>query len=110
MVAVFPQIIVSAATNYYNTYTEVASIGNRSSCSAMQGLAVGSTWLYTVKIKDDNSSAVIQKTNKSTGATTNLTDSNGSATYSYLNHANDMDVTTIDGYSQLYIATMATAL
>ena len=51
---------------------------------------------------------MIQKTNKNTGATTNLTDSSGSATYSFLGHANDMDVATIDGYSQLYIATMTT--
>ncbi|MGN1457569.1 MAG: hypothetical protein ACI4XP_06410 [Acutalibacteraceae bacterium] len=96
----------SAATSYYNTYSTVANVLNRNSCSAMQGMAVGSTYLYTVKIKDNNSSAVLQKTNKNTGKTTNLTDSNGSATYSYLNHANDMDVTTIDGYSQLFIATM----
>ncbi|MGN0470995.1 MAG: RICIN domain-containing protein, partial [Acutalibacteraceae bacterium] len=51
--------------------------------------------------------AVLQKTNKNTGKTTNLTNSTGS-NYSYLNHANDMDVTTIDGYSQLFVATMAT--
>lgn len=70
-------------------------------------MAVGSTYLYTVKIKGDNSGAVLQKTNKNTGATTNLTNSTGSI-YTYLNHANDMDVTTIDGYSQLFVATMAT--
>lgn len=97
----------SAATYYYNTYSTVADVLNRDGCSAMQGMAVGSTYLYTVKIKDDNSGAVLQKTNKNTGATTNLTNSTGSI-YTYLNHANDMDVTTIDGYSQLFVATMAT--
>lgn len=110
LLTMFPVTTASAlSTNdYFNTYTTVADIANRSSCTAMQGLAVGSTWLYTVKTKTDNSSAVIQKTNKNTGATTNLTDSSGSATYSFLGHANDMDVATIDGYSQLYIATMTT--
>lgn len=98
----------ASAAYYYNTYSTVADIATRSSCGAMQGMAVGSTWLYTVKIKSDNSQAILKKTNKNTGATTNLTDSNGSSTYSYLNHANDMDVTTIDGYSQLFVATMAT--
>lgn len=72
VLTMFPVTTASAlSTNdYFNTYTTVADIANRSSCTAMQGLAVGSTWLYTVKTKSDNSSAVIQKTNKNTGATT----------------------------------------
>lgn len=69
LLTMFPVTTASAlSTNdYFNTYTTVADIAIRSSCTAMQGLAVGSTWLYTVKTKTDNSSAVIQKNKQKYG-------------------------------------------
>ena len=69
-------------------------------------MAVGSGWLYTVKINGNDTKAVISKTNKSTGATTNLKTSSGASTFNYLGHANDMDVASVNGKSNLYIATM----
>jgi hypothetical protein len=74
----------------------------------MQGLAVGSKYLYTVKIGGSDSKAVLFKTNKDTKATTQLKNTDGKKVISYLGHANDMDVTTLDGKSHLFVATMKT--
>jgi hypothetical protein len=94
---------------HYVSYTTIATIAKRSKCATMQGMAVGSTWIYTAKIKgSDESRQVLQKTNRKTNATTNIKNSNGSDYFTYLGHANDMDVVTISGKSNLYIATMKT--
>ncbi len=97
----------AATTGYFNKYdTIVQAVADRSGCTITQGIAVGSKWLYTVKINSNDTKAVISKTNKSTGATTNLKTSSGATTFNYLGHANDMDVATVNGKSNLYIATM----
>lgn len=98
----------AATTGYFNSYSTIASIPNRHSCTAMQGMAVGSTWLYTVKIKSDESRAILSKTNRKTGEVVNLKTKDGKKYVTYLGHANDMDVTSIDGKSNLYIASMKT--
>lgn len=92
---------------YYNNYGTVASITDMGSCPSMQGLAVGSTYLYSVKINSTtNANAFISMTNKDTGATTTLINSaTGDYYFDYLGHANDMEVWGIDGYSHLFIAT-----
>lgn len=92
---------------YYNDYSTITTITDRNSCTAMQGLAVGSTYLYTVKILSDNTKAILAKTNKNTGTTTYLT--NSTTGYSYftnLGHANGMCVATIDSKSNLFVVTM----
>ena len=99
----------AASLQYYKSYSTVATIKNRSKCSSMQGMAVGSTYIYTVKIKTDNTKAFISKTNKNTGETTVLTETASGSTYiKYLSHANDMDVCSLDGKSNLFVATMRT--
>ena len=65
----------AASTGYFHSYSTGATIKDRSSCSSMQGMAVGSTYLYTVKVNGTtNQKAFISKTNKNTGETTVLTD------------------------------------
>ncbi len=96
----------TSSVKYYNTYDTIASVPDRSSCTVTQGMAVGSTYLYTAKIKSDDSRAVLSKTNRKTGAVTNLKTKAGQTSVTYLGHANDMDVTTINGKSNLYVATM----
>ena len=92
---------------YYNDYDTISSISTANGCTAMQGLAVGSTYLYTVKIKSDNSKQILYKTHKDTKKTTLLKNSETGNKYcTYLGHANDMDVTTLDGKSHLFVATM----
>jgi hypothetical protein len=103
-----PIVVKAASTGYFKSYSNVALIPNRSGCTAMQGMAVGSKWLYTVKIKSDESKAVLSKTNRNTGEVVNLKTNTGSAYFTYLGHANDMDVTTIDGKSNLFVSTMKT--
>ena len=99
--------INTSPNGYYSGYTTVKSLKNTSGCTSMQGLAVGSTYLYSVKIKTDNKSATIFKTHKDTGKTTQLTNSaTGGYTFSYLGHANDMDCVTLNDKTNLFIATM----
>lgn len=92
---------------YYNEYETVTNIYNMGSCPSMQGLAVGSTYLYTIKIDSDtNTNAFICMTHKDTGETTTLINSaTGGYYFDYLGHANDMEVWGIDGYSNLFITT-----
>ena len=96
----------SAAPLFYGDYTDARKVYDSNSCPSMQGLAVGSQYLYTIKIKTDNSRAVITRTDKDTGSYTTLTDA--STGYSYLtglDHANDMAVWGIDSKSHLFIGT-----
>lgn len=95
-----------AASAFYGDYTDVTKIYDYGSCPGMQGLAVGSQMLYTVKVNSNDTLAVIKMTDKDTGDTTTLYNADaGSYYFSYLDHANDMDVWGIDGYSNLFVAT-----
>ena len=95
-----------AANAFYGDYTDVAKIYDYGSCPSMQGLAVGSGQLYTVKTGSNDTKAFISMTNKDTGSTTKLYNADaGSYYFDYLGHANDMDVWGIDGYSNLFVAT-----
>ena len=97
---------VKAATGYFDDYADVTKIYDYGACTGMQGLAVGSQMLYTVKINESDQLAVIKMTDKDTGDTTTLYNADaGSYYFSYLDHANDMDVWGIDGYSNLFVAT-----
>ncbi len=102
---IYVPIEADAAYAFYGDYTDVAKIKNySSSCPGMQGLAVGSQYLYTIKINGDDSLAVISKTDKDTGTTTTLKN-NEDGTYYFkgLGHANDMEVWGIDGSSHLFV-------
>ena len=94
--------VVSAAV-FYGDYEDVATVYNYySSCPSMQGLAVGSQMMYTIKINSNDSLATIAMTNKDTGTTTQLYDTmDGSYYFSGFGHANDMAVWGIDGYSNI---------
>lgn len=95
-----------AANEFYGDYTDAAKIYDYGSCPSMQGLAVGSQMMYTVKIGSNDSLAFISMTDKDTGTTTKLYNSDaGSYYFNYLGHANDMDVWGIDGYSNLFVTT-----
>ncbi len=91
---------------HYTSYGHVATIKKRSGCPSMQGMAVGAKWIYTAKVKGDNTRQVLQKTNRTNGETVNITNSNGDAYFTELGHANDMTVLGIGGNSNLYVATL----
>ena len=95
-----------AASAFYGEYTNVATISDYNSCPSIQGIAVGSQMIYTVKINGDDTNAFITMTDKDTGSTTKLYNKDaGSYMFNYLDHANDMDVWGIDGYSNIFVAT-----
>lgn len=100
-------LATAASAAYYNTYTTAAAIGNGNGCNAMQGFAVGTTNVYSVKINDGGTKAVLYRTNMSTGATTLMTNGDDSTTYcTYLGHANDMTICSIDDVTHLFVVTM----
>ena len=93
-----------AANEFYGDYTDSAKVYDYGSCPSMQGLAVGSQMMYTIKINSDDTKAFISMTDKDSGTTTKLYNSDaGSYYFNYLGHANDMDVWGIDGNSHLFI-------
>ena len=93
-----------AANLFYGDYTDAGKVYDYGSCPSMQGLAVGSQMMYTVKINSGDSQAFISMTDKDTGTTTKLYNSDaGSYYFNYLGHANDMDVWGIDGYSHIFV-------
>ena len=98
---------ILAASEYYASYSDVDKISDYGSCTVMQGLAVGSAKLYSVKIKSDNTQAFLSMTDRETKETVKMTNADdGGYYFDYLGHANDMDVTSYDGKSHLFIATM----
>lgn len=93
-----------AANLFYGDYTDAGKVYDYGSCPSMQGLAVGSQMLYSVKIGSNDTKAVIFMTDKDSGTTTKLYNSDaGSYYFNYLGHANDMDVWGIDGYSHIFV-------
>ena len=95
-----------AANEFYGDYTDVAKIPDYGSCGIMQGLAVGSQKLYSVKINSDDTQAFISMTDKDSGNTVKLYNTSaGSYYFTNLGHANDMDVWGFDGLSHLFVAT-----
>ena len=97
---------VSAANDFYGDYTDVAKVYDYGSCPSIQGLAVGSQKMYAVKINSDDTQAFITMADKDTGDTTKLYNADANSYYfDYLDHANDMDVWGIDGYSNIFVAT-----
>lgn len=95
---------VNAASEFYGDYTDASKVYDYGSCPSMQGLAVGSQKLYSIKINSTDSQAVIFMTDKDSGNTVKLYNSDaGSYYYTGLSHANDMDVWGIDGSSHLFV-------
>ena len=99
----------SAQAAYYNEYETIAGLPTAHECTAAQGFAAGSTYLYSVKIGLDDTRSLIYRTNKNTGSTVIMTNGTGDSPYnSWLGHANDMTLVTIDGDYHLFVVTMTT--
>lgn len=97
----------AASTGYFNTYSDVAKLGNANSCYAAQGFAVGSSYTYAVKINGDENKAVIYRTRMSDGTTTLMKNGDNGSTYAtYLGHANDVVLSSHGGSYYMFIVTM----
>lgn len=93
----------TAHAAYYNTYTTVANITN-SSYSNCQGFAVGSTYAYSAKLSNQQPRAILYRTNMDTGSTIQLTNGDTGEEYAtYMGHANDMTVCSLNNKSHLFI-------
>lgn len=102
-------VVAPAAANadYFNTYTTVTTLGNAHSSYSAQGFGVGSTYTYSVKIKADETSAVIYRTKMSDGSTTLMTNGDTGQTYTtHLGHANDMALHSNNGSFYMFVVTM----
>jgi hypothetical protein len=100
---------ITASAAHYNTYTTFVTLpnGGGDCCAASQGFAVGSTYAYSIKTNSDDTKAVIYKTTLSNGTTTLMTNGDDGTTYAtYLGHANDMTLATINGDTFMFIVTM----
>ena len=98
---------ISAQAAYYNTYTTVATIPNANGCNATQGFDTGSAYAYSAKINGDDTKAILYRTNKSTGATSLMTNGDNGTTYAtYLGHANDLTLSSINGGTYMFVVTM----
>jgi len=102
-------LTLPAGAAYYNTYSTIATLGNPNSCYSVQGFAAGSTYGYTIKINGDETRASIYRTKLSDGSTTLMTNGDTGLTYcTYLGHANDLTLCTINDQYYMYIVTMKT--
>ncbi|MFD0619175.1 hypothetical protein ACFQZR_17045 [Paenibacillus sp. GCM10027629] len=100
-------IPITASAAYYNTYNTVATLDNANNSYAAQGFAVGSSYTYSVKVNSDNTKAVIYRTKMSDGTTMLMTNGdNGTSYTTYLGHANDLVLSTIDGNYYMFVVTM----
>lgn len=98
---------LAARAAYYNTYTTVATLPNANSCAQTQGFDTGSTYAYSVKISSDNARAILLRTKKSDGTTTLMTNGDNGTTYAtYLAHANDLTLSSINGDTCMFVTTM----
>src|SRR5690625_7587512 len=52
----------SAQAAYYNQYETIAGISSAQECTAAQGFAAGSTYLYSLKIGLDDTRSLIYRT------------------------------------------------
>jgi hypothetical protein len=98
---------LAASAAYYNTYTTVATLPNANSCAQTQGFDTGSTYAYSVKVSSDNSRAIILRTKKSDGTTTLMSNGDNGTTYcTYLDHANDLTLSSIGTGTYMFVTTM----
>lgn len=98
----------SAQAAYYNQYETIAGIPTAHECTAAQAFGAGTTYLYSVKIGRDDTRALIYRTNRNTGSTVIMTNGTDDSPYnSWLGHANDLAVLSIDGDYHLFVVTMS---
>lgn len=111
MIGAFWSAIPSSATSvdvqHYENYGTIIELYNMNNCTGMQGMAVDEQYLYNVKVNSaTETDAFIARTHKETGSTVYLNNSaTGGYYFSYLGHANDLEIDTVVGVDTMFIAT-----
>ena len=95
--------------NHYGNYETLSMIYDQGGCYSMQGMTVDSQYTYCAKINGSDSSAIIMRTDKSTGAKANMVNSaTGTYYFSNLGHANALDIVYVNGANQMFVTAGAT--
>ncbi|MCW2789885.1 MAG: hypothetical protein JWP56_2188 [Aeromicrobium sp.] len=95
----------AAQATYYSEYDDVASTPDTAKCTAAQGFAAGSTYLYSIKTRtSDYGRSVIYRVNKDTKKTQVMT-TGGKSYNGWLGHANDMTIADFAGKHYFWVAT-----
>ncbi|MFD0590112.1 hypothetical protein ACFQZE_19195 [Paenibacillus sp. GCM10027627] len=100
---------VTASAAYHNTYADVATLGTIEGANITQGFDTGSTYAYSIKVNKPNTKAVIYRTHMDNGTTTVMKNNDGGVLkdyVTYLSHANDLVLATINGEFYMFVVTM----
>jgi hypothetical protein len=105
-----PTAASAATTGYFDTYSNTAAIPGIGTTWTTQGFGVGSVYVYSVK-NDNNTDAkaIIYRTRMDNGVTDIMTNGDDGTNFAtYMGHANDMALSTINSVTHMFIATMRT--
>ena len=99
------QIVPSLSDNRRTYYDLCENVPTVEDCLSMQGMALLDQYIYTVKVNSANTKAVLFRTSRLDGSTTQMK-VDGNVYASNLRHANDMCAGTIGGKEYLFVATL----
>ena len=107
MTLALPVQHIQAAGTVYTDSTTLAMIYDQSDCYSMQGFGIYGSYLYCVKANTtSNGNACVARIHKDTGATTYMTNSaTGTKYFTYLGHANDLDIVNVGGSGAMFVTT-----
>ncbi len=94
-----------AASSYTGYHNLSLAVVNSDNCTAMQAMGVCGPYIYSVKIAEDHSQAILYRTDRKTGATVAVT-VDGDRYAKDLYHANDMCTAEVNGATYLFVATL----
>ena len=101
----------SQAATTYSSYTTKAEAPDHDcgadACTATQGFAVTSNFLYTIKTDSAHEKSVIYRVNRETGDRVLMRNATSDSNVNtWLGHANDMQIASIGGQTYMFVVTM----
>jgi hypothetical protein len=101
----------SQAATTYSSYSTKAAAPNydcgSDACTATQGFAVTTNYLYTIKTDSDDEKSVIYRVNRETGDRVLMRNATSNSNVNtWLGHANDMQIASVGGQSYMFVVTM----
>ncbi|MWV75656.1 hypothetical protein [Rathayibacter rathayi] len=102
--------VAQAATTYtdYTTKAEIPDYDCGSdACTAAQGFAVTTNYLYTIKTDSEHGKSVIYRVDRSSGDRVLMHNATSDSNVNtWLGHANDMEIASIGGQKYMFVVTM----
>lgn len=96
-------------TGHYQNYTDInPQVASPEGCTGMQAFGVGEVYCYSVKVNTGSlTKAILYRTGLSDGSTVLMTNGDDGGQFcTYLSHANDMVLCTIEDQEYLFLVTM----